>query len=231
MILDEIVSARRDAIGRARAAVTRRELEQQPLFRAPRRRFAAALRRPSPAIVAEVKKASPSRGVIRADFDPVAIAQGYAAGGAAAISVLTEEQFFQGHLRYLADIRAAVEVPLLRKDFLLDPYQVTEARAWGADAVLLIVAILDDPLLRELMCWSKCTRKRSSSGRRARAPRSSVSTTAICTRSRRRWRPRNGSALACRPRQSPSRRAASTGWTISPACRRLVLGCSSSASR
>ena len=101
-------------------------------------------------LIAEVKKASPSKGIIRADFDPVSIATTYAQSGAACISVLTDEHFFQGHLDYLKAIRAAVDVPLLRKDFVLDPYQVYEARAAGADAVLLIAECLDAKDLKSL---------------------------------------------------------------------------------
>ena len=101
-------------------------------------------------LIAEVKKASPSKGIIRADFDPVSIATTYAESGAACISVLTDEYFFQGHLDYLKAIRAAVNVPLLRKDFVLDPYQVYEARAAGADAVLLIAECLDADELKSL---------------------------------------------------------------------------------
>ncbi|HET9915609.1 MAG TPA: indole-3-glycerol phosphate synthase TrpC, partial [Candidatus Binatia bacterium] len=101
-------------------------------------------------IVAEVKKASPSKGLIRADFDPVAIAKDYAAHGASAISVLTEERFFQGDLAYLEQIHASVKVPLLRKDFMLDPYQIVEAKSFGADAVLFIAAMLDGQLMGEL---------------------------------------------------------------------------------
>jgi indole-3-glycerol phosphate synthase len=102
------------------------------------------------AIIAEVKKASPSKGIIRADFEPLSLAQIYAASGAAAISVLTERQFFQGSLEFLRLIREQVALPLLRKDFLFDPYQVYEARAFGASAILLIVAILSDGQLTEL---------------------------------------------------------------------------------
>jgi indole-3-glycerol phosphate synthase len=151
MILDDIVTARREDVARAKRAVPLAALHAAPLWSAARRGFTAALGRRRPAVIAEVKKASPSRGIIRADFDPVAIARRYAACGAAAISVLTEERFFQGRPADLEAIRAAVEVPLLRKDFLFDPYQVAEARAWGADAVLLIVAMLDDAGLGELL--------------------------------------------------------------------------------
>jgi indole-3-glycerol phosphate synthase len=151
MILDSIVAARRQDLAQAKRQVSLADLEGRPPYGAPRRGFTNQLTRHSPAIIAEVKKASPSCGLIRADFDPVAIARSYDDGGAAAISVLTEERSFQGRLDYLEAIRAAVELPLLRKDFLVDPYQVVEARAWGADAVILIVAILDDGMLGELL--------------------------------------------------------------------------------
>ena len=119
-----------------------------------RRRCGIFLRRWRPGrrfkLIAEVKKASPSAGVIRADFDPVAIAKIYEAHGASCISVLTDESYFQGSLDYLRQIRAAVRLPVLRKDFVLDTYQVVEARAAGADAVLLIAECLDDCNLRKL---------------------------------------------------------------------------------
>ncbi|MFI5397892.1 MAG: indole-3-glycerol phosphate synthase TrpC [Candidatus Binatia bacterium] len=151
MILDDIVRDKRADLERTKATVGLAELERRPLFRAERRDLRTALARRQRAIIAEVKKASPSKGVIRPDFDPLHIAASYAANGAAAISVLTEERHFQGQLDYLAAIRNAVAVPLLRKDFLFDPYQLYEARAFGADAVLLIVAILSDSLLHELL--------------------------------------------------------------------------------
>ncbi len=151
MILDEIVAARRRDVAAAKRETPHRELEASPLFAAPRRGFSAELRCRDRSIVAEVKKASPSRGVIREDFDPTWIAARYADGGAAAVSVLTEERYFQGRPEYLAAVRQTVTLPLLRKDFIVDEYQVLEARAWGADAILLIVASLSDGELRGLL--------------------------------------------------------------------------------
>ncbi len=123
----------------------------------PPRDFFQALSAPGPIkLIAEVKKASPSRGVIRSDFQPLDIAETYARHGAICLSVLTDSQYFQGSLEILSDVRRHVELPLLRKDFILDRYQLLEARAAGADAVLLIAECLDDCKLRSLHneCWS-----------------------------------------------------------------------------
>ena len=128
------------------------QLERRAASHTPRA-FAAALRSAAtrgPAIIAELKKASPSRGLLRADYRPVPVAKSYAQVGAAAISVLTEEEFFKGSLEDLTAVSAAVSIPVLRKDFILDPFQIVEARAAGADAILLIVAALTDTELRSL---------------------------------------------------------------------------------
>ena len=142
-ILDRIVAAKRQEIDRQRAEVPERQLEACLAGAPPVRDFRAALERgPGVGFIAEVKKASPSAGVLRTDFDPIAIARIYESNGASAISVLTDEPFFQGHLSYLAAIRQAVAPPVLRKDFILDRYQIVQARVAGADAVLLIAEIL-----------------------------------------------------------------------------------------
>lgn len=151
MILDDIVAYKRDELAARKQAVPLPELTDRVLYRAVPPGFLDALKtRTGRTIIAEVKKASPSKGVIRADFDPLDIARGYHTAGAAAVSVLTEKKFFQGSLEYLSSIRSRVSVPLLRKDFLFDEYQVHEARAFGASAILLIVAILDDRQLADL---------------------------------------------------------------------------------
>ncbi|QEL20305.1 indole-3-glycerol phosphate synthase TrpC [Limnoglobus roseus] len=150
-ILDRIVETKWQEIAAAKALLPAADLESRIADLPPTRDFVAALSRPGEVrIIAEVKKASPSAGVIRADFDPVRIATTYAEHGAACLSVLTDEQYFQGHLDYLAAIRRAVNVPLLRKEFILDRYQLLEARAAGADAVLLIAEILPGTRLGEL---------------------------------------------------------------------------------
>jgi indole-3-glycerol phosphate synthase len=152
--LARIVASKRDELATVKAAAPLDDWIADLSALPPPRDFAAALRR-GPAdpirVIAEVKKASPSRGIIREEFDPVAIATGYADNGAAAISVLTDKEWFQGDLTHLDAVRKAVRVPLLRKDFTLDPYHVYEARRHGADAVLLIAALLDDGLLKDLM--------------------------------------------------------------------------------
>ena len=150
-ILDKIVATKRSEVERTKAARSEAELRAAMKDAPPVRDFFAALAADGPIkLIAEVKKASPSVGLIRADFDPVAIAKIYAAHGAACISVLTDEPHFQGRLEYLTAIRAAVGIPVLRKDFILDSYQLVEARAAGADAVLLIAECLDDCNLRKL---------------------------------------------------------------------------------
>jgi indole-3-glycerol phosphate synthase len=150
-ILDKIVGTKREEIARARAEMPLELLRDQLADAPPIRDFFAPLAADGPIrLIAEVKKASPSKGVIRPDFDPVAIARDYAAGGATCLSVLTDEVYFQGRLDYLRQIRAAVDLPLLRKDFILDTYQLVEARVAGADAVLLIAECLDDCHLRKL---------------------------------------------------------------------------------
>jgi len=145
-ILDKIVQTKREEIAQ-RSSVTPIEQLKAAAAAQPRPRnfFTAVTRPPTKALnlIAEVKKASPSAGIIRADFDPVAIARAYAAAGADALSVLTDEKYFQGHLDYINAVRAAVSVPVLRKDFIIDEYQVYESRAAGADAILLIAECLE----------------------------------------------------------------------------------------
>jgi indole-3-glycerol phosphate synthase len=150
MFLDEIVRHVRSEVEMRRQQVPAAALQDRPLFQAARRKFAARLQGKGRHIIAEVKRASPSQGLIRSDFNSVNIARRYADNGASALSVLTEERFFQGSLTYLEEIRSAVSLPLLRKDFIFDRYQLLEARSYGADAILLIVAILSPAQLREL---------------------------------------------------------------------------------
>ena len=156
MILDDIVAYKRTELDAQKQAVALAQLQEMPLFGKTPAPFLRTLQEwPGRAIIAEVKKASPSKGVIRADFHPLTLAQTYAQHGAAAISVLTEKKFFQGSLDYLRLIREHVALPLLRKDFLFDPYQVYEARAYGASAILLIVAILSDGQIAELSALAR----------------------------------------------------------------------------
>ena len=152
-ILERIVWEKDREVAAARDRVSLDQLKRQVADLPATRDFAAALRASCrrPAVIAEVKKASPSKGVIRSDFDPEAIARGYAAGGASCLSVLTDRQFFQGGFDVLVQVRQTVELPLLCKDFILSPYQLYQARAAGADAALLIAAILSDQDLGYLL--------------------------------------------------------------------------------
>jgi indole-3-glycerol phosphate synthase len=152
-VLQAIVGAARRVVEVRRATTSDSELERLAAS-APRARMglADALERgAAPRVIAECKRRSPSRGVLRRDYDPVLLARDYVSAGAAAISVLTESTFFDGTPQHLRDVRAAVDLPLLRKDFILDEYQLLEGRAWGADAVLLIVAALTDDALKLLL--------------------------------------------------------------------------------
>ncbi len=157
-ILNNILSVKADEVAAAKKfrslASLRREVETDAEARNSLRGFEASLRGKIGAghagVIAEVKKASPSKGVIRADFRPADIARSYAQHGAACLSVLTDVQFFQGAPEYLQQARAACAIPALRKDFMIDPYQIYEARSWGADAILLIVAALDHGLMAEM---------------------------------------------------------------------------------
>jgi indole-3-glycerol phosphate synthase len=156
-ILERIVADKRVEVAARKAAAPRATLERRCAALPAPRDFEAALRpagRPV-ALIAEVKKASPSRGVLKGDLDPVALASTYARHGADAISVLTDEKYFQGHLDLLAAIREQVSVPLLRKDFTIDEWQLWESRAAGADAILLIVSILESALLTDLIAAAK----------------------------------------------------------------------------
>jgi indole-3-glycerol phosphate synthase len=150
-VLDEICTRKALHVAAQKEAVSQAEIEKHAADAPPVRSFIDALRRKNgPALIAEVKKASPSKGLICKDFDPVRIAKTYKESGASCISVLTDEPYFQGHDNYLRAIRKAVDIPLLRKDFMLDPYQIYESRALGADCVLLIMAALKDAQARTL---------------------------------------------------------------------------------
>jgi indole-3-glycerol phosphate synthase len=153
-ILNQIVVVKREEIAAAKRKVSLETIRADALSRVLTRDFEGALRRRIAAghnaVIAEIKKASPSKGLLRADFIPADIAQSYAEAGAACLSVLTDRQFFQGRVDYLKQARASCDLPVLRKDFMVDPYQIYESRAIGADCVLLIAACLDDVQMAEL---------------------------------------------------------------------------------
>jgi indole-3-glycerol phosphate synthase len=153
-ILQKIIAVKHEEIATARAKKSLSEIKTDALSRVLTRDFEGAIRaklsQGQAAVIAEIKKASPSKGVLRDEFMVADIAQSYAAHDAACLSVLTDRQFFQGHVDYLKQARASCDLPVLRKDFMIDPYQVYEARAIGADAILLIAACLDDDVMAEL---------------------------------------------------------------------------------
>ncbi len=155
-VLSRIAAYKRQDVAERKAHTSQAEIERRAATAPPVRGFRAALAAERGlGLIAEIKKASPSKGLIRADFDPPALARAYAEGGAACLSVLTDQPSFQGEDAYLVAARAAAELPTLRKDFLVDPWQVAESRALGADCILVILAMVDDALAAELMAAAR----------------------------------------------------------------------------
>ncbi len=153
-VLQRICSDKAEHVARSKALLPAAEQERRARQAPPPRGFAKQLAGAAGAgygLIAEIKRASPSKGLIRADFDPPSLARAYAAGGAACLSVLTDAPYFQGEDRYLPEVRAAVSLPMLRKDFMIDPYQIVESRALGADCVLVIMAAVEDAVARDLV--------------------------------------------------------------------------------
>lgn len=149
-VLDRIIAQTREDLAKRKKRIAMRDFQDSEDYHRPRRSLKAALRGEDVRILAEIKKASPSKGLIREDFDPQRIAAQYQEGGASAISVLTDEPFFQGKGEYLTAVSREVTIPVLRKDFIVDVYQIEEAKAWGADAILLIATVLSAMHLDEL---------------------------------------------------------------------------------
>jgi indole-3-glycerol phosphate synthase len=158
-VLARIAAYKREDVAARKAAQSQDQIESLAMIAGMPRGFRSALERRAepgrPALIAEIKKASPSKGLIRPDFDPPALARGYEMGGAACLSILTDGPSFQGADDYLVQARAAVALPCLRKDFLVDPWQVAESRALGADCILIILAMIDDVLADELLCEAR----------------------------------------------------------------------------
>ena len=158
-ILEEIVDHKLGEIANAKEEVSQSDLENRASLQEPVRGFIKAISieisASRPAVIAEIKKASPSKGVIRENFDPKTHAADYQSSGATCLSVLTDKKFFSGENRYLIEVKKACDIPIIRKDFIIDPYQIAESRALGADCILLIASVLDDNLLESLNKYAK----------------------------------------------------------------------------